>query len=444
MLVSIIYSSDPYITVYLSASARFNELDFFTSVRTITFPRSCIFFHCSENTAIKKPTIHTTSIMSTSTTIPEKFTGYAVYDPSESTWSDVKPFTYEPKPFEANDVDIRINTCSICGSDAHSARNGWNKPNAQYPLVPGHEIIGEVVRVGPSVKEFKVGDRVGVGAQAQACLKCKMCLSNNEIYCPKLVHTFGGWYTNQDGSKTFSQGGYANYVRIHEYFVFHIPESLSNEEAAPFMCAGVTTYSPLVRNLPYDLIAKGIKPKVGVVGLGGLGMMAIQFAHALGCETYVFSRGEAKKADALKLGADRVIITGGAANWIDDVEENQDIKYELDLVICTANSAENFDLNTYLKVLKINGKWVSVGLPETPFTVSPRSFMANACFMGASHLGSHVEMVEMFKLATEKNIKPWVECLPMSQENCKLGLEKCHYNKCKYRVALTNVQDAFP
>lgn len=380
------------------------------------------------------------------TAVPEKFTGFAVHDPSEATWSTFKSYSYDPKPFEETDVDIRISTCSICGSDAHSARNGWNKPNAVYPLVPGHEIVGEVVRVGGGVKDFKVGDRVGVGAQSQACLKCKMCLSNNEVYCPQLVHTFGGVYHNADGTTTMSQGGYANYVRIHEYFVFHIPEELSDAEAAPFLCAGVTTYSPIIRNLPHDLIARGVRPKVGVVGLGGLGMMAIQFAHALGCETVVFSRGESKRGDALKLGADRVVITGTAPegkSWLEDVEENRDVKFDLDLVICTANSADNFDLNTYLKVLKINGKWVSVGLPETPFTVSPRSFMSNACLMGASHLGSHVEMVEMFKLAVEKQIRPWVECLPMSAENCKIGIEKCHYNKCKYRVALTDVEKAF-
>ncbi|KAG0671126.1 hypothetical protein C6P40_003112 [Pichia californica] len=366
--------------------------------------------------------------MSTVTTIPEKFSGYAVFDPSEETWSDVKPYTFEPKPFEDNDIDIKINTCSICGSDAHSARNGWNKPDAQYPLFQDMKLLVKLV---------------GVGAQSYACLKCKLCKSNNEIYCPKLVHTFGGYYENSDGSKTFSQGGYSNFIRINDYFVFHIPEIISNEEAAPFLCAGITTYSPIIRNLPYDLISKGIKPKVGIVGLGGLGMMAIQFSKALGCETFVFSRGESKREDAIKLGADRVIITGGALNWIDEIEENKDIKFELDLVICTANSAENFDLNTYLKVLKINGKWVSVGLPETPFTVSPRTFMSNACFMGASHLGSHVEMIEMFKLAVEKNIRPWVECLKMSPENCKLGLEKCHYNKCKYRVALTEIDKAF-
>lgn len=374
--------------------------------------------------------------------VPDKFTGFAVYDPSESTWSDVKPYDFEPKPFEETDIDIKVLTCSICGSDAHAARNGWNKPDAKFPLVPGHEIIGEIVKIGSKVKNFKIGDRVGVGAQSQACLKCKLCKSNNEIYCPKLVHTFGGWYLNNDGSKTFSQGGYSNFVRINEFFVFHIPENLSNEEAAPFLCAGITTYSPIIRNLPYNLIEKdsNYKPKIGIVGLGGLGMMAIQISKALNCETFVFSRGENKRDDAIKLGADKVIVTGNSNNWL---EENEEIKFELDLVICTANSAENFDLNTYLKVLKINGKWVSVGLPETPFTVSPRTFMSNACFMGSSHLGSHVEMIEMFKLAIDKGIRPWVEVLPMSQENCKLGLEKCHYNKCKYRVALTDIDKCF-
>ncbi|GME75102.1 unnamed protein product [Ambrosiozyma monospora] len=367
---------------------------------------------------------------------PDTFEGFAVFDPSPETWSSVKKFEFTPKPFEEEDIDIKIETCSICGSDAHSARNGWGKPNAQYPMVVGHEIVGKVVRVGPKVTGFKVGDRVGVGAQSQACLECKICKSNNEIYCPKLVHTFGSIYHNKDGSTTFSHGGYSNYCRIHQYFVFHIPEIYTNEEAAPFLCAGVTTFSPLIRNIPTNL-PEGVKPKVGIVGIGGLGMMGIQFSKALGAETYVFSRSSKKKDDAFKLGADHFIATGEQENWIDD------ISYELDLILCTANSNENFDLNTYLKALKIGGKWVSVGLPESPFTVSPRSFMANACFMGASHLGSHVEMIQMFKLAAEKGVKPWVETIPMSEAGVKEGLEKCHYNKCRYRVALTDADKAF-
>lgn len=381
--------------------------------------------------------------MSVATTVPDEFTGYAVYDPSESTWSTVQEFKFKPKPFDANDVDILVETCSICGSDAHTARNGWKKATQKYPIVVGHEIIGKVVRVGSNVQDFKVGERVGVGAQAQSCLNCDMCKSTNDNYCPHKVMTFGGIYTNSDGTTTMSHGGYSNFVRIQDHFVFHIPDYLKNEEAAPFLCAGITTYSPLSRNLPRELLANGIKPKVGIVGVGGLGMMAIQFAKALGYEVYVFSRGESKRNDAMQLGADRVVITGNSLNWLDDVEENRDVKFKLDLVVCTANSSENFDLDTYLKVLKINGKWVSVGLPETPFTVSPRTFMANACFMGASLLGSHNEMVEMFKLAEKNQIKPWVECLTMSPENCKLGLEKCHFGKCRYRVALTDIDKAF-
>lgn len=366
-----------------------------------------------------------------------QFKGFAVLDPSESTWSSVEQIDVEPKPFEEFDVDIKISCCSICGSDVHSARNGWGKKDSHYPLVVGHEIIGEVVRIGDKVTDFKLGDRVGVGAQSQACLEesCKMCSSNNEVYCPKLVHTFGGVYSNKDGSKTFAQGGYANFIRIHEYFVFHIPDELKDEEAAPFLCAGITTYSPIVRNLPSNVA----KPKVGIVGFGGLGMMAIQWSRALGCETYVFSRGDSKKADAIKLGADHFIATGNDPDWV----KTNNIEFELDLIVCTANSAENFDLNTYLRVLKINAKWVSVGLPETPFTVSPRTFMSNACFMGASHLGSHVEMIDMFKLAVEKDVRPMVEVLPMSKENVKIGLERCHNNQCKYRVALTEAQKAF-
>ncbi|QPG73022.1 hypothetical protein FOA43_000326 [Brettanomyces nanus] len=370
-------------------------------------------------------------------TYPDTFEGFAVFNPSPETWSTVKKYEFTPKPFEDHDVDIKIQTCSICGSDVHSATNGWNKTNAYYPLVPGHEIIGKVVRLGPKVTDFKLGDRVGVGAQAQACLKCKICKSNNEIYCPHLVHTFGGVYQNQDGTETHSQGGYSNYARINDYFVFHIPEELSNEEAAPMLCAGITTFSPLVRNIPKELPEGQSKPRVGIVGLGGLGMMGIQWAHALGCETFVFSRTSRKKADAIKLGADQFIATAEDPDWVKKVE------FDLDLVVCTANSAEGFDLNTYLRSLKIGGKWVNVGLPETPFTVSPRSFMANACFMGASHLGSHVEMIRMFKLAVEKGVRAWVEKIPISSDGVKEGLERCRYNKCRYRVALTDFDKAF-
>lgn len=369
---------------------------------------------------------------------PETFEGFAVFDPSPETWSTVKRYQFKPKPFEDHDVDIRIDTCSICGSDVHSASNGWHKKDAQYPLIPGHEIIGKVVRVGPKVTDFKLGDRVGCGAQAQACLKCKICKSHNEIYCPHLVHTFGGIYHNQDGTTTYSQGGYSNYARINDYFVFHIPKELTNEEAAPMLCAGVTTFSPLVRNIPRELPEGQEKPRVGVVGLGGLGMMAIQWAHALGCETTVFSRSSRKKEDAIKLGADHFVATAEDKDWISKVE------FTLDLVVCTANSTENFDLNTYLRTLTIGGKWVNVGLPEKPFTVSPRSFMNNACFMGASHLGSHVEMVRMFKLAVEKGVRAWTQSIPISESGVKEGLERCRYHKCRYRVALTNYDKAFP
>lgn len=371
---------------------------------------------------------------------PNTFEGFAVYDPSPETWSTVKRFEFEPKPFDEHDVDIKIDTCSICGSDVHSASNGWHKANAQYPLIPGHEIIGKIVAVGPDVTDFKIGDRVGVGAQSQACLKCKLCKSNNEVYCPKLINTFGSFYENKDGSKTYSQGGYSNFIRCNDFFVFHIPDELTNSEAAPMLCAGITTYSPIIRNMPTpdDFEEGQTKPRVGIVGLGGLGMMGIQWAHALGCETYLFSRSSSKKADAIKLGADHIIATGEKEeDWIKDVE------FSLDLIVCTANSAEGFPLDTYLRALKVGGKWVNVGLPETPFTVSPRSFMKNACFMGSSHLGSHVEMIAMFKLAVAKGVRAWVEEIPVSEAGVKEGLERCHNNRCRYRVALTDYDKAF-
>lgn len=362
---------------------------------------------------------------------PETFTGFAVTDTAK--WTETTKLDYSPKPFDSYDIDIKIEACGICGSDVHTASGGWGAPT--LPLVVGHEIIGKVVRIGDKVTNFKVGDRVGCGAQIWACLKpdCIPCSQKNEIYCPHTVDTYNCSYPKEAGKAAggLAYGGYASHIRANEYFTFHIPEALTNEECAPLLCAGITTYSPLVRN------GAGPGKKVGIVGIGGLGHFGIQFAKALGAEVYVFSRSSSKKEDAIKLGADHFIATGEDPEWSDK------LKFQLDFIVSTANSSKNFDLNLYLSVLNVGGKFIAVGLPEEPFTVAPATFINNASALASSHLGNHQEMNAMLKLAAEKGIKAWYEAIPISEEGVKKGLEKCYNNTVRYRVVLTDFEKQF-
>lgn len=361
---------------------------------------------------------------------PDTFEGYIISDVKQ--WSTTKKGEYTPKIFDEHDIDIKIQACGVCGSDVHCATGGWGPPT--LPLVVGHEIIGKVLRVGPKVKGFKVGDRVGCGAQVWACLKadCPACSDANEIYCPHLVDTYNAEYPKEAGKSAggMAYGGYASHVRAHEYFVFHVPAALTDEQVAPMLCAGITTYSPLVRN------GAGPGKKVGIIGIGGLGHFAIQFAKALGAEVYVFSRTEKKKEDAFKLGATHFIATENKG-WEDP------LKMKLDFIVSTADSTSGFDLGGYLSTLRIGGTLVSVGLPNEPFEVGPDSFIANASALASSHLGNRQEMEAMLKLAEEKKIVAWYEAIPISEEGVKKGLEKCHHNDVRYRVVFNEFDKQF-
>lgn len=353
---------------------------------------------------------------------PDTFEGFAVTDTKK--WSQTTQISYTPKPFEEHDVDVEIEACGICGSDVHTATGGWLKP--MLPVVPGHEIVGKVVRVGSKVNTLKVGDRCGVGAQVWACLKCDVCKADNETYCPHLVDTYNCKY--QDGSDAY--GGYASHVRCHEYFAFPIPELLPTEAVAPMLCAGITTYLPLVRN------GTGPGKKVGIIGIGGLGHFAIMWARALGAEVYVFSRTRAKEEDARKLGAHHFIAT-------EEKDWEKALQYKLDFVLSCANSSKGFELKKYLSTLNVGKHMVSVGLPEEPFEVGASHFIPNGASLGASHLGSRHEMLDMLALAAKHNITAWHQTLPLSVEGVKEGLERCQSNDCKYRVVLTDYDKAF-
>ncbi|KAH9903903.1 zinc-binding dehydrogenase [Xylariomycetidae sp. FL2044] len=330
---------------------------------------------------------------------------------------------FEPKQWTEDDVDIEISHCGICGSDLHVLRSGWGE--VPYPCVAGHEILGTAVRVGTNIKHVKVGDRVGVGAQARSCLEadCEDCSNNLESYCTGFVGTYGGSYPNNEGK---SYGGYADYNRTNGHFVFPIPDGLESSSAAPMLCAGITVFSPLLRN------GCGPGKTVGIVGVGGLGHFGILFAKALGADKVVgISRKAEKRSDVLKLGADEYIATEDDANW---AERNQ---RTLNLIICT-NSRKDMPLSDYLSLLKPEGHFVQVGLPdggEIP-AINALTLYKRGITIGGSAIGSRREITEMLQMAAEKRITPWVETRPLRDAND--AIVDMLEGKARFRYVLVN------
>lgn len=355
---------------------------------------------------------------------PDTFSGFCVAKPEE--WSTFHKEELKPKPFDHHDIDVEIEACSVCGSDIHTITGGWGEYKG--PLCVGHEVVGKAVKVGKHVSGINVGDRVGVGAQVWACLECDLCKSSNENYCPDMVDTYNAQY--KDGS--WAHGGFASHIRAHEYFVFKIPDKIDSESAAPLLCAGITTYSPMVR--------AGVGPgkKVGVVGIGGLGHMALQWAAALGAEVFAFTHSPSKKDDAKKLGATEVIVTSDKEDW------EAPWKYQFDFVMNCADATDKMDLSKYLSLLKPGGDFHMVGIPDNSLPeLSVGVFAANAPKLTGSHLGNHQEMDALLKLAAEKEIRPWIEKMSISEKNLKAAVEKVKGNKVRYRVSMNGFDEAF-
>ncbi|UPX11432.1 Alcohol dehydrogenase (NADP(+)) [Ascochyta rabiei] len=333
------------------------------------------------------------------------------------TWS-----SFEPKPFNPIDVDIKISHCGICGSDIHTLRSGWG--STRYPVCVGHEIVGSVVRVGDQVKHLRLGDRVGVGAQAFSCFKCEDCKAGLEQHCGKMVGTYNGKYP--DGS--FSMGGYANYARVPAHFTIKIPAGLRSEDAAPMMCGGITVYSPLKKN------GAGPGKRVGIVGLGGLGHFGVLFAKALGCEKVVaISRRRNKEKDAREMGATDYIATSEDEKWARKHSQS------LDLIISTVSSPD-MPLESYLRLLRTNGTFIQVGAPEDKL---PRfgaySLIQKGVKIGGSNIGSPKDIEEMLQFAAEKGVKPWVEQRNMKDAN--KSVVDMEDGKARYRYVLVNMEE---
>ncbi|THH04640.1 hypothetical protein EW146_g10127, partial [Bondarzewia mesenterica] len=366
--------------------------------------------------------------------------GYAIHD--TNNWSDFKLISYDLKTAEDYDIDIAITHCGICGSDLHTIRGGWHSPD--LPLVAGHEIVGEVTRVGPKVTEFKVGDRAGVGAQVSSCFDCStyydgiivaQLIPDQKIAITTMRTTVanGGHLRREipqrrQGTRDFfnsrkssltndppfllskATGGYATAIRVHERFVFPIPDKLASDIAAPMLCAGLTTYSALVR------YGCGPGKKVGVVGIGGLGHFAIMWAKALGAEVYALTRNSRKDEDIKKLGADHILYT-------EEEDFTKSYEGEMDIIISTISVSAGIPIRKILSLLAVNGHLVCAGLPDEPLPqIAAFDLLVNGCALAGSHIGSKKEVVEMLKLASEQDLRSWIEVLPMSK--LKEGVEK--------------------
>lgn len=355
---------------------------------------------------------------------PDTFEGFAVV--AADQWNKPKRFEFKPKPFGDHDIDIKIICCGVCGSDLHTVTGGWGNKN--WPIIAGHEIIGTAIRVGPKVTTIKVGDRVGVGAQISACMDCRDCHEDNETYCKKLMDTYNCFYP--DG--TLAHGGYSSHIRAFEHFTFPIPDALPSELAAPMLCAGLTAYSPLVRN------GAGPGKKIGVIGIGGIGHFGLLFAKALGAEVWAISRGTSKQADALAMGAAGFIATA-QSGW------NKPHERTFDMLLCTASHAKGFDLNAYLSLLRVHGRFISVGLPPAgeDWNVNPMAMLGNGCLIGTTHLGSRRETLDMLQLAADKGIRSWVETIPVGEKGCGEALERLQKNDVRYRFTLVDYDKQF-
>lgn len=377
----------------------------------------------------------------TTVNYPTEFKGFAISDPSE--WNHPKLTSYEPKKFEEHDVDIEIECCGVCASELFTLKNEWSHDDMACKSATvgpktqcvGHEVVGKVLRVGDKCTTgVKVGDRVGLGAAASCCTECARCKSDNEQYCPHIVTTYASRYP--DGY--VSQGGYASHVRAHERMIFPIPDALESHLVAPLMCGGLTVYSPIKRAIQDVIDAGKETPKVAIIGIGGLGHMAIMIANALGAEVTAFSRSSSKKEDALKMGAKHFVATAEDKDW---VSKNFDAFH----FVLNCATSTNMDLDGFLSTLKVNRRFVSVGLPhvDEKLTFSPFSFFGNGTMFGSSALGSRAEAIELLNLAAKHNFRPWVEPLDINEENVSQALTRLDKGDVRYRFTLTGFHKFF-
>jgi uncharacterized zinc-type alcohol dehydrogenase-like protein len=317
---------------------------------------------------------------------------------AQSATTPLEPFTIDrrtPKPF---DVQIEILYCGVCHSDLHFVRDEWGM--TVYPIVPGHEIVGRVTAVGDQVKKFKVGDLAGIGCLVDSCRECDNCKEGLEQYCTNgMVFTYNG--NERDGSGN-TYGGYSKSILAHEDFVLHISDKLPLKAVAPLLCAGITTYSPL----RHWKVGKGTL--VGVLGLGGLGHMAVKLAASMGSEVTVLSHSASKEADAKRLGAHKFVLTT-------DEEQTKTVTGYFDFILDTV-SAEH-DYNFYLAMLRTDGTIACVGVPPSPAQIPAMNVIFGRKSFAGSLIGGLPETQEMLDYCAEHNIVSDIELIAMKDIN---------------------------
>ena len=316
-----------------------------------------------------------------------------------------------------HDVQIEILFCGICHSDLHQARNEWSgvMPTV-YPCVPGHEIVGRVTKVGSAVTKFKPGDLAGVGCMVDSDGTCPECKAGFEQFCPNFTLTYN-FPDKHSGGVTY--GGYSDSIVVKDRFVLHVPSNLNLAGTAPLLCAGITTYSPM----HHWGITKG--KKVGIVGLGGLGHMGVKFAHALGAHVVLFTTSPNKKEDALRLGADEVVISRNA----DEMAKHAgSFDFILDAV------AADHDINAYLNLLRRDGNLTMVGAPEKPLQVGVFGLIMGRRSLSGSPIGGLAETQEMLDFCGQHNITSDVEVIPIQKVN--EAYERLLKSDVKYRFSI--------
>jgi len=334
---------------------------------------------------------------------------------AQSATSPMAPFSFQRRDPGPKDVQIDILFCGVCHSDLHTARNEWT--NTNYPVVPGHEIVGRVSKVGPQVTKFKEGDLAGVGCLVDSCGHCVSCKEGLENYCEN-APTFT--YNSEDkqlGGRTY--GGYSQSIVVDEAFVLRVPAKLNLAAVAPLLCAGITTYSPL----RHWKVGKG--HKVGIVGLGGLGHMGLKLAHAMGAHVVLFTTSTHKVEDAKRLGAHEVVHTKDASQLAKHANS-------FDFIMDTVSA--DHDLNIYLNLLKRDATIVLVGAPERPVPVAAFSLLPNRRRLAGSMIGGLAETQEMLDFCAEHNIVSDIEIIPIQKIN--EAYERMLRSDVKYRFVI--------
>jgi cinnamyl-alcohol dehydrogenase len=349
--------------------------------------------------------------MDSEITAKEDCLGYAARDPS----GFLSPFQFSRRAIGIDDISISITHCGVCYAEVAWTRNKVG--DAKYPLVPGHEIVGVVKEVGSNVKGFKVGDHVGVGTYVNSCRDCEYCNDGFEVYCSKgAIFTYN--HVDMDG--TITRGGFSTYIVVHERYCFQIPKDYPLASAAPLLCAGITVYSPMIRH-------KMNQPgkSLGVIGLGGLGHMAVKFGKAFGLNVTVFSTSISKKDEALNLlGADKFVVSSNE-------QEMLEVSKSLDFIIDTASGTHPFD--PYMSLLKTSGVLVLVGAP-TEVKLSPISLILGMKSISGSASGGTKDTREMLDFCAANKIYPEIEVIPIQYVN--EAIERLIKRDIKYRFVI--------